>query len=61
MNNCKECGRQLNQDENDLCPACNSTKSHKKKKWTEIIGGVVLFALGIGIKILTGGRGGGKA
>ena len=41
MNKCSECGRPLNKDENGLCPACESTKSHKQKRWGEIIGGVV--------------------
>lgn len=56
MNKCKECGRALNQDEYDLCPACQSSKSHKKKRWTEIIGGAVVIVAGIVIKILTGGK-----
>lgn len=58
MKKCNECGRPLNEGENDLCPACESTKSHKKKKWVEII---VVFVGGIVIKVLTGGKGGGKA
>jgi len=61
MKTCSECGRPLNEGENDLCPACESTKSHKKKRWGEIIGGVVTVAAGIVIAVLTGGKGGGKA
>jgi RNA polymerase subunit RPABC4/transcription elongation factor Spt4 len=58
MKKCNECGRPLNQDEYDLCPACQSSKSHKKKRWTEIIGGAVVIVVGIAIKILKGGKAG---
>lgn len=61
MKKCSECGRPLNEGENDLCPACESTKSHKKKKWGEIIVGVVAVVGSIAIAVLTGGKGGGKA
>ncbi|NLG16488.1 MAG: hypothetical protein GX556_04040 [Fibrobacter sp.] len=61
MKKCSECGRRLNEGENDLCPACESTKSHKKKRWGEIIVGIVVVVGGIVIKVLTGGKGGGKA
>ena len=46
MSNCKECGRPLDKRESDLCPACMSAKSHKKKRRTEIITGVLLCAVG---------------
>jgi len=61
MKKCNECGRPLNEGENYLCPACESTKSHKKKRWGEIIVGIVVVVGGIVIKVLTGGKGGGKA
>ena len=61
MKKCSKCGRPLNEDENDLCPACESTKSHKGKKWIEI-GGAAISAVAIGIKVLiSGGKGGWKA
>ncbi len=61
MNKCGECGRPLDKDENDLCPACESTKSHEKKRWVAIIGGAVLVVGSIAIAFFTGGKGGGKA
>jgi len=61
MSNCKECDRPLEQDEKDLCPSCKSTKSHKKKRWTEIIGGVVVVVAVAAFKLLTGGKNGGNA
>lgn len=61
MKKCSECGRPLNEDENDLCPACESTKSYKQKKWGEIVGGVAVVVLGVVVKVLTGGKGGGQA
>lgn len=61
MGKCRECERPLNVGENDFCPACKSTKSHKKKRWAEIAGGVVTVAATIVITVLTGGKGGGKA
>lgn len=64
MDNCKECGRPLEQGEKDLCPACKSTKSHKKKKLAEIgmmvVGGVVAVAVTI-IKLVNAKKGGGNA
>lgn len=57
MQNCKKCGRRLNEGENDLCPACKSTKSHKIKKLGEICIGVAAIV----VAFLTGGKGGGKA
>jgi ABC-type ATPase with predicted acetyltransferase domain len=56
MNNCSECGRPLAQGENDLCPACKSDKSHKKKGWVKKIGGAVVAAGVIVIAILKGGK-----
>lgn len=61
MKKCTECNRPLEEDENDLCPACESTKSHKKKKWTEIIGGVILVAGTIAFAILKGDNSGNNA
>jgi len=61
MKKCSECGRPLDEGENDLCPACKSTKSHKKKRWGEIIGGVVTVVGGIAFAILKGGKGGDSA
>ena len=64
MSNCKECGRPLNQGGDDLCPACMSTKSHKKKRWTEYVVGAVAVVgtvVGVAISIFTGGEGGGDA
>ena len=56
MENCNGCGRPLNQDEYDLCPACQSSKSNKKKKWTGTIGGIIAVCGLIVFKILTGGK-----
>ena len=61
MKKCSECGRLLNEGENDLCPACKSAKSHKKKRWGEIIGGVATVAGGIALAMLKGGKGGDSA
>lgn len=60
MKNCSECGRPLNEGENDLCPACESTKSHKKKRWGEIITVGVVAIAGIVIAVLTSGKFGSK-
>ena len=61
MNQCSECGRPLDKDENDLCPACESAKSHKKKKLVEYVVGAVLFVGTLAIAFFTGGKDGGKA
>ena len=61
MRICEKCGRPLKDSEHNLCPACQSEKSHKKKKWIEIIGGAATIVGGIVISILTGRKGGGKA
>ena len=61
MKKCSECGRPLNEGENDLCPACESTKSHKKKRLGEIIGGVFTVVVTIVIAVLTGDKDGGKS
>lgn len=56
MRHCKNCGRPLEDNEEKLCPACKSEKSHKKKRLGEIIGGV----LGVVLVIFFGrGFGGG--
>ena len=57
MKTCEGCGRDLEEDEKDYCPACKSTKSHKKKRWWEIIGGALIVIV---ITVLKGGKGGGK-
>jgi len=44
MKQCSECGRNLKENENDLCPACESTSSHKNKVKVAI--GAVVGALG---------------
>lgn len=56
MATCTECGRPLNAGEVELCPACTSSKSHKKKRWTEIIGGVVLIVALGALKAFSGGK-----
>ncbi|HRF35605.1 MAG: hypothetical protein KDJ65_32180 [Anaerolineae bacterium] len=56
MNSCQECGRSLEQEEKDLCPACKSNKSHKNKKWVEFIGGAFAIVGAVAIAILTGGK-----
>ena len=53
MNKCEKCGRPLNEDENGLCPACKSKKSHKKKRWFEVIAST-LSAAGIIIVAVCG-------
>jgi RNA polymerase subunit RPABC4/transcription elongation factor Spt4 len=55
MNKCSVCGRLLNENESDLCPACESDKSHKKKRWVEIGGFVVIIAGGIATHIIKRG------
>lgn len=61
MKKCAKCSRPLKESENDLCPACESNKSHKNKKWTEIIGGVALVVGSIAVAIFTGKNGGDSA
>lgn len=61
MSECKECGRLLNEGEINLCPACKSDRSHRRRRWTEVIGGAIVVVGGIAIKVLTGGKGGGEA
>jgi len=56
MRKCEKCGRSLEGNEKKLCPACQSTKSHQKKRWVEVIVGVIFAA-----KILTGGKDGGES
>jgi RNA polymerase subunit RPABC4/transcription elongation factor Spt4 len=56
MRKCSECGRLLNENDNALCPACRATKSHKKKRWTEIIGGIAVTVGSIAIAIITKGK-----
>ncbi|MBW1794833.1 MAG: hypothetical protein JRJ38_10450 [Deltaproteobacteria bacterium] len=41
MRKCEKCGRSLEGNEKKLCPACQSTKSHQKKRWVEVIVGVI--------------------
>ena len=60
LKKCTECGRLLNEDENDLCPACKSTKSYKQKRWGEIIvgvAGVAIMVVGVAAKVLTDSKG----
>lgn len=54
MNNCQDCGRSLEQQEKDLCPACKSNKSYKNKKWVEVISGAFAIVGTIVIAILLG-------
>lgn len=59
MSKCLQCGRTLEKEETDLCPACKSTKDHETKRWVEIAGGVLTVVVGIAIAVFTGGKGGG--
>jgi len=42
MATCNKCGRPLQADEKNLCPACRSARSGKIKRALEITGSVVL-------------------
>lgn len=53
MSKCK-CGRDLRKGEK-LCPACMSSKSHRRRKLGSGLGAVCLMFL---ISIVTGGRAG---
>lgn len=59
MNKCEKCGRLLTNNEHTLCPACKSNKSHKRKRVTEIVGGVLVIVGGVVISIIKATRGGG--
>ena len=59
MATCNECGRDLKTGEQELCPACLSTKAHKTKRWTEIVGGVAMVVFAIVAAALSGGKNGG--
>lgn len=60
MEKCELCGRPLEANEEKLCPACKSEKSHKKKRVIECIAGGVTIVLGI-IWSFSGFGGGKKA
>jgi hypothetical protein len=52
MPKCKCCGRELQKNENEYCPSCASTKSHKIKKIIEIATPVVIAIAGYTYKFL---------
>lgn len=47
MQTCEKCGRKLESGEDQLCPACRSDRSHKRKKRTGIGVVIVLAALAV--------------
>ena len=57
MRACEKCGRPLKDDEDKLCPACQSKKIHKIKKW----GGMILTGASVvglaALKMLLGKSG----
>lgn len=54
MKVCEKCGRPLIDNEDKLCPACQSKKIHKIKKWGgTILTGVLIFGAAA-FKMLTG-------
>lgn len=52
MKNCKNCGRTLDENEKNHCPACASSKSHKIKKIIEIATPIVIAIGGFALKLL---------
>jgi len=58
VKSCERCGRPLEEDEDKLCPSCESKKSYKIKKWVQGFGGAIV---GIAIYIITKGKGGENA
>ena len=63
MNKCKECGRILIEGEDELCLACQSAKSHKKKRLVEYIvaGGLVISGIAVTAVKFFIGKGGDDA
>ncbi len=45
MATCSKCGRELLNEEIELCPACKSTNDHKKKTWLEIAGAALILVI----------------
>lgn len=58
MRECEECGRLLEDNEKKLCPACQSKKSHQKKRWGQAIVSAIAVVGVFVVKILSGGKGG---
>ncbi len=58
MSNCKGCGRKLDANEVEYCPACESEKSHKTKM--EILKDVGKFSLGVLVTVVIFVVSGGK-
>jgi reverse gyrase len=52
MQKCKSCERKLQGDEEEFCPACASSKSHKIKKIIEIAVPIAIAIGGIAFKLL---------
>jgi Zn finger protein HypA/HybF involved in hydrogenase expression len=52
MQKCKSCERELQKDEIELCPACDSGKSHKIKNFIEVAIPIVLAIGGLAFKLL---------
>lgn len=57
MKKCELCGRPLEANEEKLCPACKSDRSHKKKRLVEYI--TLGIGTVLGIIFGFGGFGGG--
>lgn len=52
MQKCKNCERELQKNEVELCLACASSKSHKIKKIIEIASPIILMVGGVALKFL---------
>jgi len=55
---CEECGRPLTDDEEKICPACESKSSRSKKGWVEALGAGALAIGGLALYVLSGGKSG---
>ena len=52
MKKCKNCERELENNEVDLCVACVSNKSHKTKRIIEAAGTTLALIAGIAFKFI---------
>lgn len=52
MKKCKNCERVLQKGEDEFCPACASSKSHRIKKIIEVATPIVIAVGGFAFKLL---------